>query len=98
MITDLRKDATLEDMDSYVKESGRNWIDGWLTRWTFRHMLLKRAYTADAIVHMAEQSRFGGCQITTDAIGIEASFAKSFPTRSPGGLIVKPRRPPSFQA
>ena len=75
-IVDLRKDATPEDIDRYVSESGRNWIDSWLTRWTFRHMLLKRAYTEDSFVQMAEQSRFGACQISIHTVGLEVRLEK----------------------
>lgn len=83
VITDLRKDATLEDIDSYVKESGRNLIDGWLTRWTFRHLLLKRAYTEDALVEMAKQSRFGACQIGIHTVGLEVRLEKPAETTIP---------------
>lgn len=75
-ITDLRKDATLEDIDRYVKESGRNLVDGWLTRWTFRHLLLKRAYTEDALIEMAKQSRFGACRIGIQTVGLEVRLEK----------------------
>jgi ubiquinone/menaquinone biosynthesis C-methylase UbiE len=77
VIADLRKDATMEDIDRYVKESGRNLVDGWLTRWTFRHMLLKRAYTEDTLMEMAKQSRFGGCQIGIHTVGLEVRLTKA---------------------
>jgi len=76
VIADLRKDATMEDINQYVKESGRNWIDGWLTRWAFRHMLLKRAYTEDTLMDMAKQSRFGGCRIGIQTVGLEVQLKK----------------------
>ncbi len=76
VVTDLCKDASLEDIDRYVKNSGRGPIDAWMTRWTFRHMLLKRAYTEDDFVRMARQSRFGGCRATVSSIGIEVRFTK----------------------
>jgi ubiquinone/menaquinone biosynthesis C-methylase UbiE len=76
VIADLRKDATLLDIDNYVRESGRNWIDGWVTRWTFRHVLLKRAYTQEAFEQMAKQSRFGACQISVDTVGLRVRLQK----------------------
>jgi ubiquinone/menaquinone biosynthesis C-methylase UbiE len=76
LIADLRKDATLEDIDRFVKQSGRSMIDAWLTRWTFRHMLLKRAYTQDAFAQMARESRFGACQITADTVGLQVRLLK----------------------
>jgi len=47
IVVDLCKDASLDDIDSYVKNSGRSRIDAWMTKWTFLNMLLKRAYTQD---------------------------------------------------
>ena len=54
VVVDLCKDASLDDIDSYVKNSGRSRIDAWMTKWTFRHMLLKRAYTENDFVRMAK--------------------------------------------
>jgi ubiquinone/menaquinone biosynthesis C-methylase UbiE len=82
MVADLRKDASLDDIDGYVKNSGRGRIDAWMTKWTFRHMLLKRAYNEADFVRMASQSRFGRCNAKASSIGIEVRFAK--PTR--GGI------------
>lgn len=76
-IVDLRQDASLEDVNAYINQSGRSGFDAWLTRWTFRHMLIKRAYTGEAFLQMAAQSRFGSCQITTDNVGIEMRLAKA---------------------
>lgn len=76
VIGDLRKDATLEDIDSYIRQSKRNWIDSWLTRWTFRRILLKRAYTEDMFVEMAKQSRFGKCRIGIDTVGLVVRLEK----------------------
>ena len=75
-ILDLRKDVSLADIDAYVKQSGRRRFDAWLTRWTFRHLLIKRAYTQDDLRRMAEQSRFGTSQIDLDQIGLELRLSK----------------------
>lgn len=76
-IVDLRQDASLDDVNAYIAQSGRTGFDAWITRWTFRHMLIKRAYTADALEQMAAQSRFGSCQIITDTVGLELRLAKA---------------------
>lgn len=73
---DLHKDASLYEIDTYVKQSGPSPIDAWMTRWTFRHMLLKRAYTDNEFVNMAKQSRFGTCQIEASGIGLEVRFKR----------------------
>jgi ubiquinone/menaquinone biosynthesis C-methylase UbiE len=76
VVVDLRRDASLDEIDAYVKQSGRSGIDQWITRWVFRHFLVKRAYTKDEFSRMAEQSRFGTCQINAGPIGFEVRFTK----------------------
>jgi ubiquinone/menaquinone biosynthesis C-methylase UbiE len=77
IISDLRKDASLADIDTYVRQSGRSRFDAWLTTWTFRTLLLKRAYTAADFTEMATQSRFGTCQIEPVDIGLQVRLRKS---------------------
>jgi ubiquinone/menaquinone biosynthesis C-methylase UbiE len=76
LVADLSKDASPDEIDAYVERSGRNWFDAWMTKWTFRHVLLKRAYTKDEFRRMAAESDFGGCQITTGPVGLEVQFTK----------------------
>ena len=77
LIVDLRKDVSLDEIDRYVKQSGRSLIDAWMTRWTFRHILLERAYANDEFLNMANQSRFGTCQIEASGIGLAVRFKKT---------------------
>jgi ubiquinone/menaquinone biosynthesis C-methylase UbiE len=77
VIMDLRKDAPLDEIDRYVKQSGRSPIDAWMTRWTFRHVLLRRAYAANQFLNMARQSRFGACQIETSGIALKVGLKKA---------------------
>jgi ubiquinone/menaquinone biosynthesis C-methylase UbiE len=76
LIADLRKDVSLEELDTYLQQSGRGHLDLWVTKWIFRRMLIQRAYTREQFLNMAEQSRFGSCQITASAIGYELRFSK----------------------
>jgi len=76
VIQDLRKDASLEEINTYVSESGRSGFDAWLTKMAFRFMLIKRAYTKEEFIRMAEESRFGSCQINAGPIGLEVRFTK----------------------
>jgi len=46
-------------------------FNAWLTRWTFRHVLLRRAYTGAAIEAMVATSAFGACRIETDGISFD---------------------------
>ena len=84
VVMDLCKDASLDEIDTYVKQSGRSRIDGWMTKWTFRHVLLKRAYTKGEFIRMAEKSRFGTCRINLAPIGFEVRFTK--PARVAAGV------------
>jgi hypothetical protein len=47
-----------------------------MTKWTFRHVLLKRAYTREDFARMSEQSHFGACRIDGDGFGVAVRFAK----------------------
>jgi len=76
VIADLRKDASLDEINAYVNQSGRNWLDAWLTKMTFRCMLIKRAYSKTEFIRMAEESRFRTCQINVGPIGFEVRFRK----------------------
>jgi len=76
VIQDLRKDVSLEEINTYISESGRGGFDAWLTKMAFRFMLIKRAYTKEEFIRMAEESRFGSCQINAGPIGLEVRFTK----------------------
>jgi ubiquinone/menaquinone biosynthesis C-methylase UbiE len=76
LITDLRRDVSLGELDTYLKHSGRSRFDAWMTRWIFRCLLIKRAYTRPQFLHTAETSRFGACQIALSPIGFEVRFSK----------------------
>jgi ubiquinone/menaquinone biosynthesis C-methylase UbiE len=76
IIHDLRKDVSREEVDAYVRQSGRRGLDAWLTTWAFRTMLIKRAYTKDELLGMAEESRFGSCDIATSSIGVEVRLLR----------------------
>jgi hypothetical protein len=76
IVHDLRKDVSSDEIDAYVKQSGRRALDAWLTRWTFRTMLIKRAYTTDELIAMARHSRFGSADMTTSSIGVEVRLLR----------------------
>lgn len=76
LVRDLRKDVSLDEIQSYIRQSGRSWFDAWLTKMAFRHMLIKRAYTTDDFERMASQSKFRTCQIHTAPLGLEVHFSK----------------------
>lgn len=75
-IYDLRKDASLAEIDAEVRGMGLSWLNALLTRWTFRHVLLKTAYTAAALERTVAASRFGTGDIRRDGIGFDLRLAK----------------------
>lgn len=77
VIVDLRKDVPIEEIDAYVRQSGRTIFDAWITKQVFRRLLIKRAYTQEALEQMAAESRFGACRINAEAIGLEVRLTKA---------------------
>jgi ubiquinone/menaquinone biosynthesis C-methylase UbiE len=76
VIMDLRKDASPAEINTAVDAMGLNAINRFITKWTFKHMLLKRAYTADAFRQMIARTAFTHCDIQPDAIGLEVRLEK----------------------
>ncbi len=75
-IYDLRKDASLAEVDAEVRGMGLSWLNALLTRWTFRLMLLRNAYTSTALERLVAASRFGRGEILRDGIGFDQRLAK----------------------
>ena len=75
-IFDLRRDATLEDIDAEIRQMHLSAWNSLLTRWIFRFGLLRRAYTCEELERMAAQSRFGRCQIDVSGIGFDFRLTK----------------------
>ncbi len=76
LIIDLRRDASPEDINAAVNTMGLNWINTLLTKWAFKHFLLKNAYTKEEIQQFVSQTNFGKCEIRTDTIGMEIWLEK----------------------
>jgi ubiquinone/menaquinone biosynthesis C-methylase UbiE len=75
-IVDLKKDVSLDEVKTYLRQSGRSRWDAWITGQIFKHMLVKRAYTRADFLRMSSQSHFGGCEVSENAIGYQVNFAK----------------------
>ncbi len=76
-IFDLRKNATPEEIDAEVRNMHLSRLNEHLTRWTFRFMLLKLAYTHEQLAEMAKRSRFGRGDIAVNGIGCELWMTKT---------------------
>ena len=66
-IYDLRKDAPHADIDAGIRDMHLSAWNSLVTRWIFRFWLLNKAYTLEQLERMAAASRFGRCEIATDA-------------------------------
>ena len=76
LIIDLRRDASREEIDTYVGKLGLSRINTLLTKWTFKHTLLKNAYTKAEIQRFVSQTDFARCEIREDTIGMEIWLEK----------------------
>jgi ubiquinone/menaquinone biosynthesis C-methylase UbiE len=69
VIVDLRRDALPEEIEREIKGMGLDRVNEIMTRWTFKKMLLKSAYSTDEMKAMVAQTPFGKCRIDVDGIG-----------------------------
>jgi ubiquinone/menaquinone biosynthesis C-methylase UbiE len=76
LIMDLRRDAPGDELDAYVKSMGLSRIDAFITKWAFRHVLVKGAYSQEQFRQMAAETPFKTCEIRPDGIGLLVSFRK----------------------
>jgi ubiquinone/menaquinone biosynthesis C-methylase UbiE len=76
LIVDLRRDASPENIRSAVSGMGLSYLNSLLTQWTFKHFLLKNAYTAAEIRQLVAKTRFGQCDIGEDSIGMRIELIK----------------------
>jgi ubiquinone/menaquinone biosynthesis C-methylase UbiE len=76
VIVDLRKDTPMGEINSAVDQMGLGWLNSAVTKWTFKHVLLKRAYLQDEFRRMVSQTPFGTCTLETGSIGLEVTLRK----------------------
>jgi ubiquinone/menaquinone biosynthesis C-methylase UbiE len=76
LIIDLRRDASLAEINRYVSQLGLSRINTLLTKWAFKLMLLKSAYTKAEIEQMVAQTDFARCDVGEDAVGMEIWLGK----------------------
>jgi ubiquinone/menaquinone biosynthesis C-methylase UbiE len=76
LIIDLRSDASLAEVNAQVSKMNLGVVNSTITRFIFKHVLLKRAYSKEDFERLAGESQFGSCQIRVDAIGLEVWLTK----------------------
>lgn len=76
VIIDLRKDAPKQAIDSYIDNLGVSVLNALFMKWTFRSMLLKRAYTRQEFERFIAESGFQGFRIDETPVGFEITLTK----------------------
>lgn len=76
VISDLRRDASAEDLERELKGMGLGPINQFMVRWTFKNTLLKNAYTVDEMRAMVSQTPFTNCEIEVDGISLQVLLRK----------------------
>jgi len=64
------------DIDEYVDRMPLGAVSRSMTRFIFKHMLIKRAYAPSDFERMAAASRFEDCEIRPAGIGIDIWLRK----------------------
>lgn len=75
-IVDLRGDVSMEAINQHVNEMGVSGINKLMTKWAFKFMLVKQAYTQDQFMEFVAKSKFGKCEILPDEIGVDVRLEK----------------------
>lgn len=76
VISDLRRDAPLDEIEREVKGMHLGRLDEAFTQWTFKAMLLKSAYSVDDMRRMIAQTPFGEGRIEVGGVGFEVWLKK----------------------
>jgi ubiquinone/menaquinone biosynthesis C-methylase UbiE len=76
VISDLRRDASADDLEREMKGMGLGPINQLMVRWTFKNTLLKNAYTVDEMRSMVAQTPFRDCRINTEGVSLEVWLEK----------------------
>jgi ubiquinone/menaquinone biosynthesis C-methylase UbiE len=80
IIIDLRKDASWDEIVAYVDGLHVSRTNAWMMKFTFKHMLLKRAYTEGQITALAAKSDFKSCEILRSPVGMEVRLMRREPS------------------
>jgi ubiquinone/menaquinone biosynthesis C-methylase UbiE len=76
VIIDLRRDASMGEINRYVDGLALRWTSALFTKLTFRFMLLKRAYTQQEMETMLRQVPFASTRVDQNALGMEVWFER----------------------
>jgi ubiquinone/menaquinone biosynthesis C-methylase UbiE len=91
LIVDLRRDASWESISRAVNDLNAGAVNGFMTKLTFRFMLLKRAYTKGEFERMIAQTKFHSAEIQESLTGLEILLTKNETPEQPQALRTEPR-------
>jgi ubiquinone/menaquinone biosynthesis C-methylase UbiE len=72
LVIDMRRDASMAEVKRYVEGLGVSRLNRWFMMFTFRFMLIKRAYPAAEFCRMAVEAAWPQPQINLSNMGFEA--------------------------
>jgi ubiquinone/menaquinone biosynthesis C-methylase UbiE len=76
LIVDLRRDVSNAAIDAEVAKLKQSALNSLITKWTFRLMLVRRAYTRDQFQEFIRQTGFAKSDIQETSTGFEISLMK----------------------
>jgi ubiquinone/menaquinone biosynthesis C-methylase UbiE len=76
VVIDLRRDTPMPEIRKYVAHMGIGMLSRWFTLFTFRFMLLKRAYTKHEFEQMLDGLSFHTKEIKMADLGVEVWLQK----------------------
>jgi ubiquinone/menaquinone biosynthesis C-methylase UbiE len=76
VVIDLRRDVPMAEIRKYVDGLELPWMQRMFTLFTFRFMLLHRAYTQEQFRSMLQQVPFASTRVDMNAIGMEVWFER----------------------
>lgn len=77
LIIDLRRDASMKNISQAVTGMKLGTVNGLITRYTFRFMLLKRAYTKAEFEELISRTPFKRAEIHENLMGLEILLSKN---------------------
>lgn len=76
VVIDLKKDTPQKEIDAHIDQMKAGLANSLFMKWTFRLMLLRRAYTREDFQDFVLQSGWQRCEIAEAPVGFEATLVK----------------------
>lgn len=76
LLIDMRRDVSMADIKRFVHEMGLSWWSRVFTNFTFKHMLIERAYPLSEIRKMADEAGWKEVRIEVEPLGFGAAVKK----------------------